>query len=167
MARRQGAKPILLSPIARRHFEENGTLLHTHGDYPVAMRDLAWHRGERLLDMEKATEELLTALSDEASKCLFNWQEKGDPNYPDGGQHASMPDRCCAAGPTGAEAAGGERMLTTYALTGEKKYFDYIKDAMDTFVDAVGKIRGYQYGTFNLDYICNGRQLLYAASIPG
>ncbi len=50
------------------------------------MRDLAWHRGVRLLDMEKATEELLTALGDEASKRLFNWQEKGHPNYPDGVQ---------------------------------------------------------------------------------
>lgn len=88
-ARRQGAEPILLTPIARRHFDENGTLLHTHGDYPAAMRDLASYRGVRLLDMEKATEELLTALGDEASKRLFNWQEKGHPNYPDGVQDNS------------------------------------------------------------------------------
>ncbi len=52
-------------------------------------------------------------------------------------------------------------MEALYALTGEKKYFDYIKDAMDTFVNAEGQIRNYQYDAFNLDYICNGRQLLY------
>ena len=85
-ARRQGAEPILLTSIARRHFDENGELKHTHGDYPAAMRDLAAYRGVRLLDMEKATEELLSQMGDEASKALFNWQEKGHPNYPDGVQ---------------------------------------------------------------------------------
>ncbi|MBQ8616610.1 MAG: hypothetical protein IJ418_03740 [Clostridia bacterium] len=85
-ARRQGAEPILLTPIARRHFDENGNLKHTHGDYPAAMRDLADYRGVRLLDMEKATEKLLQEMGDEPSKELFNWQEKGHPNYPDGVQ---------------------------------------------------------------------------------
>lgn len=85
-ARRQGAEPILLTSIARRHFDENGNLKHTHGDYPAAMRDLADDRGVRLLDMEKATEALLSDMGDEASKALFNWQEKGHPNYPDGVQ---------------------------------------------------------------------------------
>ena len=85
-ARRQGAEPILLTPIARRHFDENGMLKHTHGDYPAAMRDLADYRGVRLLDMEKATAALLQSMGDEPSKVLFNWQEKGHPNYPDGVQ---------------------------------------------------------------------------------
>lgn len=85
-ARAQGAEPILLTPIARRHFDENGCLQHTHGDYPAAMRNLATHRNVRLLDMEKATEALLASLGAEGSKALFNWQEKGHPNYPDGVQ---------------------------------------------------------------------------------
>ncbi|MDD6051837.1 MAG: pectinesterase family protein [Clostridiales bacterium] len=85
-ARAQGAEPILLTPIARRHFDENGCLKHTHGDYPAAMRNLATHRNVRLLDMEKATEALLASLGAEGSKALFNWQEKGHPNYPDGVQ---------------------------------------------------------------------------------
>ena len=85
-ARRQGAEPILLTPIARRHFDGNGQLKHTHGDYPQAMRDLADYRGVRLLDMEKATEALLSELGDDASKMLFNWLEPGHVNYPDGVQ---------------------------------------------------------------------------------
>lgn len=85
-ARRQGAEPILLTSIARRHFDENGVLKHTHGDYSAAMRDLAAYRGVRLLDMEKGTEALLSGLGDEASKTLFNWQEPGHPNYPEGVQ---------------------------------------------------------------------------------
>lgn len=53
-------------------------------------------------------------------------------------------------------------MEELYALTGKRKYFDCIRDAMDTFVtDDTGSIRGYDSGSFNLDCICNGRQLLY------
>ena len=59
-------------------------------------------------------------------------------------------------------------MEALYALTGEKKYFDYIKDAMDTFVtDGSGSIRDYTFDTFNLDYVCNGRQLLYLYKATG
>ena len=59
-------------------------------------------------------------------------------------------------------------MEALYAMTGEKKYFDYIKDAMDTFVtDESGAIRDYTLDEFNLDYICNGRQLLYLYKATG
>ena len=59
-------------------------------------------------------------------------------------------------------------MEALYAMTGEKKYFDYIKDAMDTFVtDESGAIRDYTLDAFNLDYICNGRQLLYLYKATG
>ncbi|MBQ7865871.1 MAG: rhamnogalacturonan acetylesterase, partial [Clostridia bacterium] len=67
-------------------FDENGQLKHTHGDYPPAMRELAAYRGVRLLDMEKATEALVQSLGDEGSKALYNWQEAGHPNYPEGVQ---------------------------------------------------------------------------------
>ncbi len=59
-------------------------------------------------------------------------------------------------------------MEALHALTGEKKYFDYIKDAMDTFVtDDKGAIRDYTFDSFNLDYVCNGRQLLYLYKATG
>jgi lysophospholipase L1-like esterase len=85
-ARRQGAEPVLLTPIARRLFDENGVLKATHGEYPAAMRDLAAYRGVRLLDMEKATGDMLQQLGDEGSRALFNHQQPGHPNYPDGVQ---------------------------------------------------------------------------------
>ena len=36
-----GAQPVLLTPIARRRFDERGNLVSTHGAYPDAMRALA------------------------------------------------------------------------------------------------------------------------------
>lgn len=52
-------------------------------------------------------------------------------------------------------------MEALYALTGDARYFDFIKDSMDALVDDRGEIRGYQLSAYNLDYVCNGRELLY------
>ena len=83
-ARRQGAEPVLLTPIARWRFDAQGQIESTHGDYPAAMRDLALYRGVRLLDMEKESERLLQRLGAEASKDLYNHVAPGHPNYPQG-----------------------------------------------------------------------------------
>ncbi len=53
----------------------------------------------------------------------------------------------------------GMEML--HGITGEQKYYDYIRLAIDTFVDDDGHIRGYLQDEYNLDHVCNGRQLLY------
>ena len=83
-ARRQGAEPILLTSIAVRQFNGQGKVKGTHGDYTNAMRDLAAYRGVRLLDMERASEAILTRLGEEGSRTLFVWVEPGHPNYPQG-----------------------------------------------------------------------------------
>lgn len=59
----------------------------------------------------------------------------------------------------------GMEML--YELTGDERYFHYIKDAMDTYVSEDGTIRGYNQDALNLDFICDGRQLLYLAKKTG
>ncbi len=53
-------------------------------------------------------------------------------------------------------------MATLFALTGDEKYERYIKDGVDSFLSADGNdIRGYNMEEYNLDYLCNGKQLLY------
>ena len=88
-ARRRGAEPILVTPVARRHFDGQGRLLSTHGDYPAAMRALAEKEGLRLVDMEAATMEVLEKLGPEASRELYCHVPAGHPNYPDGAQDNS------------------------------------------------------------------------------
>ncbi|MBR5110460.1 MAG: hypothetical protein IK099_09705 [Clostridia bacterium] len=83
-ARRQGAEPILVTPIARRHFDETGRLLLTHGAYPDAMRDLAVYRGVRLSEMEKASMALFQEAGVEGTKEIFCHVPAGSRNYPDG-----------------------------------------------------------------------------------
>jgi len=83
-ARRQGAEPVLLTPVARRLFDESGRLVPTHGDYPDAIRDLAQYRGVRLIDLEKATADLFARAGVEGTKRIFCHVPAGSENYPDG-----------------------------------------------------------------------------------
>ncbi|MFD3261257.1 glycoside hydrolase family 105 protein [Paenibacillus lentus] len=45
--------------------------------------------------------------------------------------------------------------------TGERKYFQFIKENMDYFIQEDGSIRGYHLGEYNIDHINNGK-LLFA-----
>ena len=83
--REKGGIPILLTPIARRHFDEAGQLKKTHGEYPARVRQVAEEEQVPLLELEALTEAWLTELGDEPSRPYFMWVEKGtSPLYPDG-----------------------------------------------------------------------------------
>ncbi|MFC4402707.1 rhamnogalacturonan acetylesterase [Gracilibacillus xinjiangensis] len=80
-----GVTPILLTSIARRHFDNEGNLLETHGDYPRAMRELAVREAVIFIDMLEKTKEALIKLGPERSKEWFMWVEPGQFNgYPNG-----------------------------------------------------------------------------------
>jgi pectinesterase len=83
-ARSAGAQPVLLTSLARRHFDENGRLKMTHGAYPDAMRKLAKALEVPLLDVEQVSYGLVAQLGPEKSKTLYNYIPKGHRNYPDG-----------------------------------------------------------------------------------
>ena len=44
--------------------------------------------------------------------------------------------------------------------TKDSKYFEYIKECMDTFVNEDGTIRGYSVDEYNIDHLNNGKILL-------
>ena len=69
--REKGGKPVLLTPVARRWFKENGLDRNCHGDYPAAMKQVAQETGTPLLDVTTATLDWLEGLGDEASKACF------------------------------------------------------------------------------------------------
>ena len=83
--REKGGIPILLTPIARRHFTEEGVLKKTHGVYPDVTRRVAEEEQVPLLEMEQLTEQWLKALGDIPSRDYFVWVKAGtSPLYPDG-----------------------------------------------------------------------------------
>lgn len=73
-ARAAGANPVLITPIARRLFDEQGNFLPgSHGDYPAAIRQLGSQEQVPVADLTALTEGYLAQLGNEASKPLFVW----------------------------------------------------------------------------------------------
>lgn len=79
------AHPILVTPVSRRSFHTDGRLIHSHRDYPVAIRKLAEEEKVPLLDLEARTFEELEKLGPERAKSWFLWIAPGEfPDLPDG-----------------------------------------------------------------------------------
>ena len=84
-ARKKGAHPVLITPIARRLFAADGSFLPgSHGDYPEAMRQLGVQEQVPVADLTSATEHYLAELGDEASKPLFVWPVDNTHLKPEG-----------------------------------------------------------------------------------
>jgi lysophospholipase L1-like esterase len=81
--RDKGATPILFTSIIRRKFDENGKLTDTHGDYPVATRQVAQKLNVPLIDLQKITEKRVNELGDETSKSMYLWTEPNE-KFPEG-----------------------------------------------------------------------------------
>ena len=75
--REKGGKPVICTPVVRRHFDGNGNLLDTHGDYPKVVRTVAGETKTPLVDMEALTRKLVIDLGPEKSKDLFTMRKNG------------------------------------------------------------------------------------------
>lgn len=73
-ARKKGASPVLITPIARRLFDEQGDFKPgSHGAYPEAVRIVGREENVPVADLTALTEAYLLRLGDEHSKPLFVW----------------------------------------------------------------------------------------------
>jgi lysophospholipase L1-like esterase len=87
VARNADAYPVLLTSIQRRSFDESGKIQDTHGDYLVAMRELARELKVPLIDMSNKSIAFFEELGPEKTKEIFLWVKAGEnPNYPNGVQ---------------------------------------------------------------------------------
>jgi lysophospholipase L1-like esterase len=85
--RSKGAKPVLLTPVARRKFDEIGQVQGTHAEYSAIVRTVAKEQDVPFIDMDKKSQALLQKWGPEKSKLLFLHLEPGEhPNYPEGEQ---------------------------------------------------------------------------------
>lgn len=69
--RAQGGKPVLVTSMYRRRFDEKGQLYDTLGDFPAALRQVAQETKTPLIDLHAMSAKLLSALGPEASKLAF------------------------------------------------------------------------------------------------
>lgn len=83
--REKGATPILFSSIVRRNFNEYGTLIDTHGEYPLEARLVAQELEAPFIDLQYLTEIMETSYGPEKSKKLhLHFKPGEEPYYPKG-----------------------------------------------------------------------------------
>lgn len=71
--REKGGIPILCTSIPRRHFDENGQLIDTHGNYVTVVFKVAEEMDVPLIDMNKSVTALIKSVPEEDSKMFFMW----------------------------------------------------------------------------------------------
>src|SRR2546426_6975957 len=70
-ARKRGGIPVLVTPVQRRTFDQNGKITDSHGDYPEAVRQIAREENVPLIDLNAMSKTLYEAWGPEASKRAF------------------------------------------------------------------------------------------------
>ncbi|HEX6039536.1 rhamnogalacturonan acetylesterase [Longimicrobium sp.] len=83
--RAKNANPVLMTPVMRRRFDENGVFRDSHGEYPDLVRAVAAELDVPLIDMHRASERVLREYGPDRSRSLFLIFGPGEqPNYPAG-----------------------------------------------------------------------------------
>jgi DNA sulfur modification protein DndE len=72
-SRAKGAYPILVTPVMRRKFDEQGKFVDQHGDYPDVVREVANALQVPLIDLHHSSQRLIESQGVEGSKKLFLW----------------------------------------------------------------------------------------------
>ncbi len=71
LARSKGAFPVLITPLSRRHFTEDGKIMDTHTTYPAAVLSLAEKEKIPCIDLCRLSKELLESTGEENSRKWF------------------------------------------------------------------------------------------------
>ncbi len=73
--RAKGATPILVTPVMRRKFDEQGKFVDQHGEYPGVVKAIAKEMNVTLIDLHASSQSLIEKEGLEGSKKLFLWIE--------------------------------------------------------------------------------------------
>jgi lysophospholipase L1-like esterase len=77
-ARKRGARPVVVTSMHRRTFDDGGKITNSLGDYPEAVRQVAKEENIRLIDLNVMSKSLYEALGPEKSGALF---KEGDGTH--------------------------------------------------------------------------------------
>jgi len=84
-SRQKNAKPILLTPVARRKFDATGNPIETHEAYSALVRQVAEAEQVALIDHDRLSMAVYGKMGAENSRLLFLQLKPGEhPNYPAG-----------------------------------------------------------------------------------
>jgi len=83
--REKKAIPVLLTPVSRRRFDNEGKAIETHTQYSALVQEVAKETGVLFIDLDEKSRILYQQFGTENSKLLFLQLKAGEhPNYPDG-----------------------------------------------------------------------------------
>jgi lysophospholipase L1-like esterase len=83
--RAKAARPVLLTPVSRRRFDESGNFFDTHGEYATLVRQVAEETAVPFIDMHTISMSILVQYGKTKSTKLFLHCAEGEcPNYPKG-----------------------------------------------------------------------------------
>lgn len=84
-SRSKKAEPVLITPVSRRKFDEQGNAIETHEVYSKIVHEVAHHYKVPLIDLDEMSIQLLRQYGPQNSSLLFMQLQQGEnPNYPDG-----------------------------------------------------------------------------------
>ena len=69
--RAREGRPVLVTPVARRRFDDAGNVVESLGDFPEAVRRVAHEKDVPLVDLNVMSKRLYQALGAEGSKSVF------------------------------------------------------------------------------------------------
>ena len=69
--RAKGAKPVLITAVARRRFNEEGKVFESLGDFPAAVRRVSKELSVPLIDLNESSKQVYQALGVEPSKLAL------------------------------------------------------------------------------------------------
>ncbi|MEI6247998.1 MAG: rhamnogalacturonan acetylesterase [Verrucomicrobiota bacterium] len=80
----KGGKPVLVTAVARRRFDDKGQVTESLGDFPEAVRRVAKERSVPLIDLNTSSKQVYQALGVEKSKlALLHFPAKTFPGQTD------------------------------------------------------------------------------------
>lgn len=83
--RAKNAYPVLVTPVSRRRFNNEGLALETHIEYSRVVAELAAEHNLPMIDLDARSRALYQSFGAEGSKHLFNISEAGaNPQFPGG-----------------------------------------------------------------------------------
>jgi len=86
----RGCSTVFVTSMTRLQYDEQGILLHTHGDYPKAMKEEASKLGAPLVDLEAISYDFLSKAPFETNAHYYmDFPASEYPNYPEGSSDTS------------------------------------------------------------------------------
>jgi len=69
--REKGGKPVIVTSVARRRFDDQGKVFESLGDFPEAARRVAKELDAPLIDLNESSKKMYQAMGAEATKSVF------------------------------------------------------------------------------------------------